>query len=105
MIVVADILRQFRYYLVDQDKPKVAERFLVAVERTIERIVRMPATNPCYITGGDLMSLATEYHCRGAVTKPVLYYAVRRRTSGCSRPRSINLPSAAALSATAMSLL
>ena len=29
-----DILRQFRYYLVEQDKPKVAERFLSAARRT-----------------------------------------------------------------------
>jgi hypothetical protein len=31
-----DILKQFRYYLVDQDKPEVAVRFLVAVEKTID---------------------------------------------------------------------
>jgi toxin ParE1/3/4 len=37
-----DILRQFRYYLVDQDKPEVAERFLVAAQRTIEEIGRTP---------------------------------------------------------------
>ena len=37
-----DILRQFRYYLVDQDKPKVADRFLSAVRRTIEGIIRTP---------------------------------------------------------------
>ena len=33
-----DILRQFRYYLVDQDKPEVAERFLRAVRKTMEQI-------------------------------------------------------------------
>ena len=37
-----DILRQFRYYLVEQDKPQVAERFLIAVRRTKEGIIRMP---------------------------------------------------------------
>jgi toxin ParE1/3/4 len=37
-----DILRQFRYYLVEQDKPQVAERFLSAVRRTMEAIIRMP---------------------------------------------------------------
>ena len=37
-----DILRQFRYYLVDQDKPQVAQRFLSAVRRTMEQIVRTP---------------------------------------------------------------
>ena len=37
-----DILRQYRYYLVQQDKPEVAERFLRAVGRTMEEIVRTP---------------------------------------------------------------
>ena len=37
-----DIIRQFRYYLLDLDKPEVAERFLGAIQRTIEEIVRMP---------------------------------------------------------------
>jgi len=37
-----DILRQFRYYLVEQDKPEVAERFLSAVRKTMEGIVRTP---------------------------------------------------------------
>lgn len=37
-----DILRQFRYYLVEQDTPKVAERFLSAVRRTMEQIIRTP---------------------------------------------------------------
>ena len=30
-----DILRQFRYYLVEQEKPKVAERLLSAVRRAM----------------------------------------------------------------------
>ena len=37
-----DILRQFRYYLVEQEKPEVAERFLSAVRRTMEGIIRTP---------------------------------------------------------------
>ena len=37
-----DILRQFRYYLVEQDKPEVAERFLSAVRKTMEAIIRTP---------------------------------------------------------------
>ena len=37
-----DILRQFRYYLVEHDNPKVAERFLSAVRRTVQGIVRTP---------------------------------------------------------------
>jgi toxin ParE1/3/4 len=37
-----DIIRQFRHYLVDQDRPQVATRFLEAVQRTINDIIRMP---------------------------------------------------------------
>jgi toxin ParE1/3/4 len=37
-----DIIRQFRYYLVGQDRPQVASRFLEAVQRTIDDIIRMP---------------------------------------------------------------
>ena len=37
-----DIVRQFRYYLVDQDKPDLANRFLEAVEATIGKILRAP---------------------------------------------------------------
>jgi toxin ParE1/3/4 len=37
-----DILRQFRYYLVEQDKPKVADRFLSALRRTMQGIIRTP---------------------------------------------------------------
>jgi toxin ParE1/3/4 len=37
-----DILRQYLYYLVEQDNPQVAQRFFSAVRRTIEGITRMP---------------------------------------------------------------
>ena len=37
-----DILRQFRYYLVEQDKPEAAERFLSAVRKTMAKIIRTP---------------------------------------------------------------
>jgi toxin ParE1/3/4 len=38
-----DILRQFRYYLLDQNLPNLAERFLTAVRKSIDEIARMPA--------------------------------------------------------------
>ena len=37
-----DILRQFRYYLVNQDRPEVANRFVEAVDKTVEKILRTP---------------------------------------------------------------
>jgi len=37
-----DILRQFRWYLVEQDAPDAASRFLEAVEASVERLLSMP---------------------------------------------------------------
>ena len=37
-----DILRQFRYYLVDQGDAQVADRFLSAVRKTVNLIARTP---------------------------------------------------------------
>jgi plasmid stabilization system protein ParE len=37
-----DILRQFRGYLVEQDAPAAAFRFVDAVEASVEQLVRMP---------------------------------------------------------------
>ncbi len=37
-----DIIRQFRYYLVNQDRPEVANRFAEAVEKTIDKILHTP---------------------------------------------------------------
>jgi len=35
-------VRQFRYYLFDQDKPDLANRFVEAVENTVGKILRAP---------------------------------------------------------------
>ena len=37
-----DILRQFRWYLVEQDAPDAAFRFVEAVEASVEQLLRMP---------------------------------------------------------------
>jgi toxin ParE1/3/4 len=37
-----DILRQFRWYLVEQDAPDAAFWFVEAVEASVEQLVRMP---------------------------------------------------------------
>ena len=37
-----DIIRQFRWYLINQEAPEAALRFLEAVEVSVERLVRMP---------------------------------------------------------------
>ena len=38
----ADIIRQFRYYLVDQDAPALAVRFREAVKESIEQLKSHP---------------------------------------------------------------
>ena len=37
-----DILRQFRWYLVEQDAPDTAFRFVDAVEASVQQLLRMP---------------------------------------------------------------
>ena len=37
-----DILRQFRWYLVEQDAPDAAFRFMEAVEASVEQLLSMP---------------------------------------------------------------
>ena len=37
-----DILRQFRWYLAEQDAPDAAFRFVEAVEAAVEQLLRMP---------------------------------------------------------------
>jgi len=58
-------------------------------------------TNGRYITHGDLLSLATKRHCQGIVTKPVLALCRPEKNFWVFKAIVYNLPSAAALSATA----
>ena len=37
-----DIIRQFRWYLVEQDAPDAAFRFVDAVEESVRQLLRMP---------------------------------------------------------------
>ena len=43
-----DIVRQFRYYLVDADAPEIAVRFREAVKRTIQSLAQSPHVGPRY---------------------------------------------------------
>jgi toxin ParE1/3/4 len=53
-----DIIRQFRYYLVDQDMPEVANRFVEAVDKTVEKILRTPnAGVPKQLSNSSLAGL------------------------------------------------
>lgn len=44
-----DVVRQFRYYLVELNLPKVAVRFKEAVRKTVWALSKQPAIAPPYI--------------------------------------------------------
>ena len=44
-----DVIRQFRYYLIEQNVPEVAVRFREAVRKTVQALHRQPAIAPPYI--------------------------------------------------------
>ena len=53
-----DILRQFRYYLVDQGKPELGDRWLEAVEKTIDKILLTPGVGaPKHLSNESLSGL------------------------------------------------
>jgi toxin ParE1/3/4 len=53
-----DIVRQFRYYLVEQDAPDTTNRFLSAVQRTIDNILLAPnAGAPKHLSNAALANL------------------------------------------------
>jgi plasmid stabilization system protein ParE len=43
-----DLIRQFRYYLVDQDRPELALRFRESVRRTVQWLRQHPRVGPQY---------------------------------------------------------
>lgn len=53
-----DVVRQFRYYLVDQDLPEIAIRFSGAVRQTIERLREHPLVGArCWLSKPELQNL------------------------------------------------
>ena len=60
-----DIIRQFRHYLVDQDRPQVANRFLEAVERTINDIIRMPNAGAPKILANEALADLRSWPVKG----------------------------------------
>jgi plasmid stabilization system protein ParE len=44
-----DLIRQFRYYLVEQNLPEIALRFKSAVKRTVKALSQRPRIAPRYI--------------------------------------------------------
>ena len=61
----ADIIRQFRYYLVDQDAPAVAFRFRDAVRESVDQL-KTPSAHGHLISGLDLwLSFLASKRLRG----------------------------------------
>lgn len=53
-----DILRQYRYLLLDQDRPLVAERFRRTIEAEIKKLCRTPRVGvPVYLDNPRLAGL------------------------------------------------
>lgn len=53
-----DILRQYRYYLLEEDNPIVARRFLAAVQEAVSRICKTPGIGaPKMIKNPKLLGL------------------------------------------------
>jgi toxin ParE1/3/4 len=53
-----DLIRQFRYYLVTLELPRVALRFREAVKRTAKELSRHPnIATPCRVRNPELQSL------------------------------------------------
>jgi toxin ParE1/3/4 len=50
-----DIIRQYRYYLVDQEVPEVAMRFIEATQETIATICRMPEIGVQKLLGNNAL--------------------------------------------------
>lgn len=53
-----DLIRQFRYYLITLELPRIALRFKEAVRSTAKQISRQPnIATPCYLRNLELQSL------------------------------------------------
>ena len=60
-----DILRQFRYYLVDRDAPEAANRFLEAVQETVEQLIRTPKMGAPKYLGNETLRDLRSWPVRG----------------------------------------
>jgi toxin ParE1/3/4 len=74
-----DIIRQFRYYLVDQDAPEVANLFLEAVQEAIEEILRMPGMGAPKHLSNDALAGLRSWHVQ-KFDHIRIYYLVQENT-------------------------
>ena len=68
-----DILRQFRYYLIEKGAPDVAQRFLVAVESAVDTICRTPGVGSPKQLANPLLSALRAWPIPGFRSVRVYY--------------------------------
>jgi toxin ParE1/3/4 len=74
-----DIIRQFRYYLVQQDVPEVADRFVEAVQHSIQEILRMPGMGAPKHLSNEALDGLRSWHVQGFEDVRI-YYLVQGDT-------------------------
>ena len=68
-----DILRQYRYYLVKQDAPATALRFLEAVEETISRVCHRPEMGPSKVLDNPRLTGLRSWPVKGFAAIRIYY--------------------------------
>jgi plasmid stabilization system protein ParE len=74
-----DVVRQFRYYLVDLDLPEIAIRFRHAVRRTVELLRQHPRLGPHYRLGNPLLSDLRSWPVAGFEATRIYYLLANDR--------------------------
>lgn len=70
-----DVVRQFRYYLVTQDLPRIAIRFLDAVRRTVDDLPKHPQIGPRYSTANRQLQNLRSWPVTGFEAIRIYYLA------------------------------
>lgn len=68
-----DILRQYVYYRMEKEAPRVAERFLEAVQSAIELLCRMPGAGAPKILDNPVLSGLRSWPVRGFPALRIYY--------------------------------
>ncbi|MBS1822264.1 MAG: type II toxin-antitoxin system RelE/ParE family toxin [Acidobacteria bacterium] len=74
-----DILRQYRYYLIEQGAEAAAERFLVAVQDAIDQVLRRPGVGTPKVINKDELRGLRSWPAKGFSAIRV-YYLVTNET-------------------------
>jgi toxin ParE1/3/4 len=74
-----DILRQYRYLLIEQDVPEIAERFLIAIQDSIRQISRRSGIGVPVNLGNVKISTVRSWRVNGFPAIRI-YYVVSDKT-------------------------